>query len=262
MWRFARKAWNSRALGVLLIFLLLCLWELSSRTGLIQSPNWPPVSRILVNAVNVIVDGTLASHTLATLWRMLLGYSIAVILGVLVGIAIGYFRVLYNLLEPIFELLRPIPGPAYLPVLILFIGIGDSMKVTLIVVASFFPIVLNTYGGIRSVDPVQIQTAKTFGLGSFSTLKEVVVPASLPQIFTGMRISLAISLILAILAEMVATTNGLGFLILNAQRTFRAPTMFVALFTLAAVGYVFNRLFLLVERKFLRWHIESRLHGG
>lgn len=250
---------RSRAIGVLLIVVLLLIWEGTSRAGLVDSPNWPPVSEILSSGAAIVADGTLWQHTASTLQRMLLGYAIAVLLGIGVGIALGYFRVMYNLLEPVIELLRPIPGPAYLPVLILFLGIGDLMKVSLIVLASFFPIVLNTYGGIRSVDPVQLQTAQTFGLGPFPTLREVVLPAASPQIFTGMRISLAIALILAILSEMVATTDGLGFLILNAQRTFRAPTMFVALFTLAAIGYAFNRIFLAIEGRVLRWHVESRL---
>lgn len=257
-----RKWWDGRLLGVTLIIALLVLWELSSRTGLIQSPNWPPVTSILASGVDVIADGTLLLHTSATLRRMLTGYALAVAVGVCVGIAIGYFRTLYNLLEPLVELLRPIPGPAYLPVLILFLGIDDLMKVTLIFIASVFPVILNTYSGIKSVDPVQVQTAKTFGLGPWSTLREVAVPAALPQILTGMRISLAIALILAILSEMVAASDGLGYLILNAQRTFRSPTMFVALFALAAIGYTFNRLFLAVEAKTIRWHIESRLHGG
>lgn len=254
--------WNTRVVGFLLIVGFLAFWEASSRMGIVDSPNWPPVSTILSSAGEVIVDGSLFDHTISTLRRMLLGYSLAVIAGILMGIAIGYFRFLYNLLEPSIELLRPIPGPAYLPVLILFLGIDDAMKVTLVFLASFFPIVLNTYGGIKAVDPVQIQTAKTFGLGSGATLREVVLPAASPQIFTGMRISLAIALILAILSEMVAATNGLGFLILNAQRTFRAPLMYVSLFTLAGVGYAFNRIFLLVEGRVLRWHIESRLHAG
>jgi ABC-type nitrate/sulfonate/bicarbonate transport system permease component len=252
-----RVFWASRAPGVLLIGIALVFWEFSARSGLVDSPNFPPVSEILNTGWGLVTDGLLIENTVDTLRRMLLGYSIAAVVGVTLGIVMGYYRPIYNLLEPTIELLRPIPAPAYLPVLILFLGIDDLMKVTLIVVAAFFPIVLNTYAGVRSIDPVLMGTARTFGLSNRSALREIVLPAASPAIFTGLRISLAISLILAILSEMVASTNGLGFLILEAQRTFRAPMMYVALFTLAILGYLLNWTFLRIERRVLRWHVES-----
>src|SRR5690242_13065389 len=103
-------------------------------------------------------------------WQML-GYGIAVVLDVAMGLAMGYFRALYNLFEPLVEVLRPVPGPAYLPVLVLFVGIGNEMKVVLILVASFFPILLNTYSGVRSIDPVQFDTARTLGLTTPQTFR-------------------------------------------------------------------------------------------
>ena len=169
----------------------------------------------------------------------------------------GYYRALYNLFEPLVEVLRPIPGPAYLPVLVLFVGIGHEMKVVLILVASFFPILLNTYSGVRSIDPVQFDTARTLGLTTLQTFRELVLPAAMPQILTGMRISLAISLILAILAEMIVSTDGLGYFTLLAQRTFKVTDMYAGIFTLALLGYVLNRVFLLIEGRLIRWHHES-----
>jgi ABC-type nitrate/sulfonate/bicarbonate transport system permease component len=124
-------------------------------------------------------------------------------------------------------------------------------------VASFFPILLNTYSGVRSIDPVQFDTARTLGLNTLQTFREVVVPAAMPLILTGMRISLAISLILAILAEMIVSTDGLGYFTLLAQRTFKVPDMYAGIFTLALLGYVLNRVFLLVESRLIRWHQES-----
>ena len=129
----------------------------------------------------------------------------------------------YNLLEPLIEIFRPIPGPAYLPVLVLFVGIGHEMKVVLIMVASFFPILLNTYGGVRSIDPVQLDTARTLGLTTLQTLREVVLPAASPQILTGMRISLAVSLILAILSEMIVSNDGLGYFTLARRAHLQGP---------------------------------------
>ena len=112
----------------------------------------------------------------------------------------GYYRVLYNLFEPVVEMIRAeFAGTTYLPILVLFVGIGHEMKVVLVLLASFFPVLLNTFSGVRSIDPVQFDTARTLGLTTLQTFREVVIPAASPQILTGMRISLAISLILAVL---------------------------------------------------------------
>jgi ABC-type nitrate/sulfonate/bicarbonate transport system permease component len=129
--------------------------------------------------------------------------------------------------------------------------------VVLILVASLFPILLNAYSGVRAIDPVQLDTARTLGLTTFQTLREIVLPAALPQILTGMRISLAISLILAILSEMIVSNNGLGYFTLLAERTFEVPNMYAGIFTLAMLGYALNRLFLLGEARLIRWHQES-----
>jgi ABC-type nitrate/sulfonate/bicarbonate transport system permease component len=247
---------TSRTSGVMLILLLLCFWQFSS-LYIMNTPTWPPVTDIFVAWYQNVIDGTLIVHLLATLWRQMLGYWLAVVLGISLGLAIGYYRFAYNLMEPLIEVFRPIPGPAYLPVLVLFVGIGNEMKVVLVLIASLFPILLNTYGGVRSIDPVQFDTARTLGLTTVQTLREVVLPAASPQILTGMRISLAISLILAILSEMIVSNDGLGYFTLLAERTFKVPDMYAGIFTLAMLGYALNRLFLLGESKLIRWHQES-----
>jgi ABC-type nitrate/sulfonate/bicarbonate transport system permease component len=254
--RLLRWLETSRGSGVLLILLLLAFWQLSA-VYLMDTPTWPPVTRIFEAWYENAVDGTLLRHLLATLWRQMLGYSLAVVLGITLGVAMGYYRILNNLLEPLIEVFRPIPGPAYLPVLILFVGIGHEMKVVLIMVASLFPILLNSYGGVRSIDPVQLDTARTLGLTTGQTMREVVLPAASPQILTGMRISLAISLILAVLSEMIVSNDGLGYFTLLAERTFKVPEMYAGIFTLAMFGYALNRLFLLGEARLIRWHQES-----
>jgi len=250
------RFFNSRLSGLVLIVLLLAAWQISA-LYILDTPTWPPVTKVFEAWFDNIADGTLIKHLLATLWRQMLGYGLAVALGVILGLAMGYFRPLYNLFEPLVEVLRPIPGPAYLPVLVLFVGIGHEMKVVLILVASFFPILLNTYSGVRAIDRVQFDTARTLGLTTMQTLRELVLPAASPQILTGMRISLAISLILAILGEMIVSSDGLGYFTLLAQRTFKIPDMYAGIFTLALFGYVLNRLFLLGEARLIRWHIES-----
>ena len=254
--RIVRWLANSRGSGVILIVLLLGVWQFTA-LYVMDTPTWPPVSRIFAAWYENIADGTIIKHLLATFWRQMLGYSLAAMLGITLGLLMGYYRILNNLLEPLIEVFRPIPGPAYLPVLILFVGIGHEMKVVLIMVASLFPILLNTYGGVRAIDPVQLDTARTLGLTTLQTMREVVLPAASPQILTGMRISLAISLILAILSEMIVSTDGLGYFTLLAERTFKVPEMYAGIFTLALFGYALNRLFLIGEAVLTRWHQES-----
>jgi NitT/TauT family transport system permease protein len=243
---------RSRLSGVALIVVLLALWQLSA-VHVVQRPTWPPLTVVGAAWWANLADGTLAVHLWATFWRQMVGYGIAALL----GIGLGLVMIAYNLLEPLVEILRPVPGAAYLPVLVLFVGIGHEMKVILILIAAFFPILLNTYSGVRGIDAVQLDTARTFGLSTWQTLHEVVIPAASPQILTGMRISLAISLILAILGEMIVSSDGLGFFTLLAQRTFKLPEMYAGLFTLAVFGYLLNRLFLLGEARLIRWHLET-----
>ncbi len=254
--KLSARLQNTRIIGFLFIGLLLALWQYSA-TVIVHLPTWPPVTEVFERWFANIVDGTMLIHLFATFWRQMLGFILAIVLGVSFGLAIGYFRPLYNLFEPLVELLRPIPGPAYLPVLVLFVGIGNDMKVILVFVASFFPILLNSYSGVRSIDPVQFDTTRTLGLTTAQTFRELIIPAASPHIFTGMRISLAISLILAVLGEMIVSNNGLGYFILLSQRTYRIPDMYAGLFTIAIYGYMMNRLFLFVESRALNWHYKS-----
>jgi ABC-type nitrate/sulfonate/bicarbonate transport system permease component len=245
---------RSRAIGVLLIIVLLMAWELSARLGWIDSPLWPTFSAVLVALWDQIVKGELLYHIASTLRRMFIGYGIAAVVGVGLGLLMGYYKFFYRLMEPLTEALRPVPSPAYIPIAILFLGIEDEMKIFVIMLGCVFPILLNTYSGVRSVDPVQVNTGRTFGLNRARILWEIVFPASAPQIFTGLRISLAVALILAVIAEMVAANDGVGYFILYMQRSFHVGPMYAGIVTLALLGYALNQLFLLVERLVLRWH--------
>jgi ABC-type nitrate/sulfonate/bicarbonate transport system permease component len=246
--------WRTRWLGVGFIVLLLALWEVAAASGRLPALSFPRMSEILATWERLIVSGELPGEVLPSLWRMFAGYLIGVGLGVLLGLVMGYFRLFYNLLEPITEVLRPIPSPAYLPIVILFLGIDDEMKIFMIAFASLFPVLLNTYSGVRSVDPIQLQTARTFGVAGRKLLWQVVLPAASPYIFTGMRVSLAVALIVMVISEMVAASSGIGYFILSAQRGFKIREMFAGVLTLAVLGYVLNRLFLMIENRVLAWH--------
>ena len=250
---FARLG-KTRWLGVLFIVALLALWEIASTLEWVQPLSLPRMSHVLAALWGLILSGELVRELLSSLWRMFAGYFIGIALGVLVGLLMGSFRPLYNLLEPITEVLRPIPSPAYVPIAILFLGIDDEMKIFMIAFSAFFPVLLNTYSGVRSVDPVQLQTASTFGVKRSKLLWQIVLPSAAPFIFTGMRVSLAVALIVMVISEMVAASNGIGYFILAAQRGFKIREMFAGVVTLALVGYGLNRLFVAIENRVLAWH--------
>lgn len=248
---------RTRFSGLLLIVAILIVWEVSARSGWVAAVTFPPFSRVFATFWTLTTTGEMIWLLLPSLYRLFAGYVLALAFGAGLGVAMGYFRAAYNLFEPLTEILRPIPAPAYIPIAILFLGLGDEMKVFMIAFACFFPILLNTYSGVRSVDTIQIDTARTLGLTAGAILRKVVIPAASPSIFTGMRISLAIALIMIVISEMVASIDGIGFFILNAQRSFRVLEMYAGVITLGLIGYLLNWLFLKFERRVLHWSFDA-----
>lgn len=248
-----RRALASRATGIGLIAVLLLAWELAVRLDLMDSPSIPSLSASLRALGSGIVDGTLPTAMGQTLARVLVGYAIAVVVAVVVGALMGTSRFVYYLLEPITELLRPIPSAAYIPIAILLLGVGSEMKIAVIALTCFFPVVLNTCGGVRSVDPILVDTGRTLGYGPLGRLRRIVLPSALPETLTGMRVALGIALIVGIVSEMLAGDTGIGYLILESQRIFQVPLMFAGIITLAVVGYLLNLVFVRVEDHILRW---------
>jgi ABC-type nitrate/sulfonate/bicarbonate transport system permease component len=246
--------WRGRWIGAAFIIVLLMLWEFAAASGAVSELSFPRVSSIFETWFRITVSGELLGELWPSLWRMFVGYFIGITLGIIFGVLMGYFRFFYNLLEPITEMLRPIPSPAYLPIVILFLGIDDEMKIFMIGFGALFPALLNTYSGVRGIDPIQLQTARTFGVSGARLLWQIVLPACSPFIFTGMRISLAVALIVMVVSEMVAASSGIGYFILSAERGFQIQEMFAGVMTLAVLGYILNRLFLAIESRVLAWH--------
>jgi ABC-type nitrate/sulfonate/bicarbonate transport system permease component len=243
--------------GFLLFALILLIWEIASARGMVDPVSVPRVSVIAVSWFDTLRDGQMLDALLPSLGRIFAGFGLAVLVAVPLGLLMGTVSLFYRLLEPITEFIRPIPSAAYIPVAILFLGIGNEMKVFVVFLACLFPVLLNTYGGVRGVDPVLVDTGRTFGLSRLKALWQIILPAALPNILTGMRISLGISLIVAVVAEMIAGNSGIGYFILDMQRVFRVPEMFAGIFTLGLLGFFVNFAFLKVEQHFLRWRSTS-----
>lgn len=239
--------------GFFLIVGIFILWELLDQFTLGGGLFLPPPSRIMVAWFSLSHNGELPVATLNTLERCFAGYFIAVIIAIPLGTAMGSSSRIYNLLEPLVESLRPIPSAAIIPVAILFFGIEDSMKISVVVYGCLWPILLNTIHGIHTTDSVLIDTGRTFGLKGIELLQKIVLPAALPSIVTGCRISLAIALILSITVEMIGGGPGLGYLILDFERSFRYPEMYAGILTLGLVGYGINWGISNLDRRFLAW---------
>lgn len=248
-----KKRWP----GFLLFALLLMLWEVASARGLVDTVSVPRVSTIVVSWFDTLRNGQMLHALLPSLWRIFAGFGLAVLVAVPLGLAMGTVSLFYRVLEPITEFIRPIPAAAYIPVAILFLGIGNEMKIFVVFLACLFPVLLNTYGGVRGVDPVLVDTGRTFGLSRLKALWQIIFPAALPSILTGMRISLGISLIVAVVSEMIAGNSGIGYFILDMQRVFRVPEMFAGIFTLGLLGFFINFAFLKIEQHVLRWRGTS-----
>jgi len=240
--------------GSLTFIALLTLWQLGSMFKLIHPVYIPKVTEILQALYGVIVSGELPAHYKMTLFRMFAGYCISLIIGVPCGLIIGYNRAVFNLTEPVIELCRPTPVSAIIPIVILLLGVGNEMKIFIVAWASFWPILVNVIDGVHGVDRTLMETARTFGATPWELFKKIILQAASPHIVTGMRVSVAISLIVTVVAEMLAGNNGIGFFILDAERTFRIPEMYAGVFSLAAIGYVVNRLFVLLESFVMAWY--------
>lgn len=215
---------------------------------------FPPASLVLATLAQSLASGELTGHIAATMRRFAEAYVLAAVLAVGVGLCLGLWRWLHNAFEPLIELLRPMPSPATIPIAILFLGIGDEMKVAVTVYACIWPILLNTIDGVRSVDRVLFATAATFRLSPWARFWKVVLPAAAPQIVTGLRVSLAIALILVTTSEMVVSNDGLGYYVLESQRMFQMPQMYAAVVALGVIGYALNRLFLAADAWVMAWH--------
>jgi ABC-type nitrate/sulfonate/bicarbonate transport system permease component len=244
---------------------LVLLWQFLALHA--DSIFFPPPSEIARRAVELWLSGP-ADHLflgdgvfhdiVPSLLRLFAGWSLALLCGVTMGMLIGRSRQLSELLDPSLQFLRAIPGPALVPAFILLLGTESTMRIILIAFGSVWPVLLNTVEGTRTVDPVQLDTAAVFGLPRSALLWRVVLPAAMPKIFAGIRISLSLAIILMVVSELVASTNGIGYRIQNAQIMFMLTDMWCGIVLLALIGYVLNRLFAQIETSALAWHRFAR----
>lgn len=217
----------------------------------------PPFTTVVGAFLDLIGNGQLADHLAASLSRALVGFFVAVAIAVPLGVAIGWYKPVADLLNPILEVFRNTAALALLPVFILILGIGETSKVALVIYACTFPILLNTISGVRTVDPLLVKSARSLGLPAHRLFQKVVLPAAVPTIFTGVRMAAASSILVLIAAEMVGAKAGLGYLITASQLNFRIPDMYAGIIAISLVGLVFNGVLVAIERRLSRWRADQ-----
>jgi ABC-type nitrate/sulfonate/bicarbonate transport system permease component len=250
--------------GLLFFLSLLVAWEIIAQVEWINPLVVPPLSRILKIFWDSTISGQIPMQVAVSMKRAALGYFLAAAVFIPLGVVMGLSQRVHRALEVVVEMLRPVPPPVVIPVALLIFGIEDEMKIFVIFFSCSWPILLNTIDGVRGLDWVLLNTAKTFRLSRTRTIWQVVLPAASPQIMTGLRVSLPIMLILVVISEMVGSTDGIGYFILDSQRRFRVAQMYAGMFALAILGYTLNQLFNLFYRSLLSWHWEmmKRKHEG
>jgi len=235
------------------LLLLALAWEIGARTGLVSTLALPPLSAILAAWVDLLKDGELITNGAASLWRAAAGLVLAIGIGGVLGIVMAWWRPVNVLLGPLVEMFYPMPKSALIPVTVLWLGFGNGSKILLILLGCMLPVTIGAFNGARSSEQALVWSARSMGASRLRMLWDVVVPSALPELLNGVRTALALSFILLVSSELIAAQQGFGYLIgfLGASGAYDA--MFAVVLTVALLGFIADRIYLLVMHRMLRW---------
>jgi|AGTN01.2.fsa_nt_gi ABC-type nitrate/sulfonate/bicarbonate transport system, permease component len=236
-----------------IILLFLALWEIAPRLNLVDAMYIPPFSIVISQFIDLLLDGTLMPHIVASLQRAVAGYLIAVVIAIPLGFLVGWYGIVERYLDPFLMTFRQIPILALFPIFILLFGIGENSKILLIAMGVFWSVFMNTVSGVKSVDQLFIKSARSMQTSSVDMFRKVVAPASIPYIFTGLRYASTIALIVLVSAEMIGAQSGLGYISQNWMMMFRIPEMYSAIIALTLIGLASNYLLVGIEKRVSHW---------
>lgn len=240
-------AWRGAARRAVVPLGAVALWEVVTRAGWIDHLILPAFSEVLQALAKGIASGELFDHLRPSLLRALSGFLIAVVVAVPMGMCVGWSARAREYLGSLLELLRPVPPITIVPLALLWFGIGSASKVFVIAYACFWSILINTMLGVTEINPLLIRAARVMGIHGFDFFRKILLPAALPKVFAGMRISTGVALIVLVASEMVGAPNGIGYLIIDAERTFRTAEMFAGIIVISVLGLVLNGLLTRLE---------------
>jgi len=244
---------NPALLRYMPLALLAVAWETAARTGLVSSLALPPLSSVATAWIDLMKDGELITNGASSLWRAGAGLLLAIVLGAALGIFMAWWRPVNVLLSPLVEMFYPMPKSALIPVTVLWLGFGNGSKILLILLGCMLPVTIGAFNGARSSEQALVWSARSMGASRLRMLWDVVVPSALPELLNGIRTALALSFILLVSSELIAARQGFGYLIgfLGASGSYDA--MFAVVLTVALLGFIADRLYLMVMHRALRW---------
>lgn len=240
---------------------VLAIWEASVDTGWVNSFVLPPVSDILARTWSELIHGDLAYQSSLTIYRTLLGFVITAILGIPIGTLMARYSLMRWFFDPVVSVGFPMPKVSFIPIFILWFGVYETPKLVMIVIGSIFPVISATYLATSSVDPYLLWSASNLGTSERRMLWKVIIPAALPQVISGLQIAFPISLILAVVSEMLTTGGGLGNYMVLAARFSDSQRVFVGILAIGVLGYAATQGLLHLRRLMLRWHSEALIRG-
>ena len=246
---------KSELLRYLPLLLLALVWEMAARTGIVSTLALPPLSAVAGAWLDLARDGELVTNGAASLWRTGAGLLLAIVSGAALGIFMAWWRPVNVLLSPLVEMFYPMPKSALIPVTVLWLGFGNGSKILLIFLGCMLPVTIGAFNGARSSEQALVWSARSMGANRLRMLWDVVVPSALPELLNGIRTALALSFILMVSSELIAARQGLGYLIgfLGASGSYDA--MFAVVLTVALLGFIADRLYLLLAHRMLRWQL-------
>lgn len=254
--------WHSRAarwiipwVGVILLFVV---WQLVAMSGVLSASIFPGPIDVANAAVYRVPLDELARHVGASLTRVALGFLLGAVLGVFIGVAIGWYRWLGKIMWSPIELLRPIPPLAWIPLALIWFGLGESSKVFIIFLGAFFPILINTYKGMTTLDPMLLRVGQTMGLNDWQMLTRIAIPGAMPDIATGLRIGWSLAFGSLVAAEILAADEGLGYLIMNGRELGEISIVVYGIILIGLLSLLTDSLInrYILQRQ-LRWHFGS-----
>ncbi len=244
---------DHRTVRVVALIGVVLLWEAVTRTGWVSALFLPSPLGVLAEGYDMARSGQLLVHLVTSLERLAWGFGVGALAGISVGVAVGFFSLADAVVQPIIAATFPIPKIALLPLLILWLGIGEASKVAVVALGVFFPMAINTYAGVRQADPLLIRAAVSFGAGPWSVIRKVVLPSALPMVFAGLKLGAGIALLLLVAAEQIAADAGIGFLILQSGNLMETTRLMVGIVVLSLLGVLSHWALGGLERAVIRW---------
>jgi len=247
---------RDRIINIISPVAMLVLWEIATRTGILDARFFPAPSQIFDTLVRLTGNGVLWQNTWASLQRLFWGALLGGIPALLLGIAMGLYRPLRAVVDPLVSATYPVPKSAIMPLILLIFGLGEASKIVMVAIGVFYPVLINAMAGVREINNVYLDVGRNFGASRWQVFRTIALPGALPLIMSGIKLGIGMGLILIAIAEMIGAKSGLGYMIWNAWEVLSVETMYVGLLTIALLGFLFTFLLNELEQVIIPWRAE------